>query len=163
MNVRQQIVNAIAAKLGTIAPGVTFTLQGGTSRTCTTILARAPDGSPGVYSWRKAPFSKAQIPAINFRDEDAAIECKNFSNQDNRMKVTVEGLAPSDITASAARNLLADIVAAFCSDPRWGGLTGQGGWTNVTSQAIDLEQAGDVISACEASFVITYRTPYGII
>ena len=145
---RQQIVDAVAGRMALIAPGHSFTLPDGTYVCGGTIK--------GVYPWRKKPFSKAEVPAIKFNDEDAQVVPGPSTQHENRLSFTLEAAILSDTTASAARALLADIVAAIGSDPRWGGLAY---WTDIQSHSVDLEQARDVISGVQILFTVTYRTP----
>ena len=145
---RQQIVDAIAARLALIAPGHVVTLPDG-DYTCSATVK-------GIYPWRKKAFSKAEVPVIKFTDDDANVGPGPASQHENKLSINLEGIILADTTASAARALLADVVAAIGSDPRWGGLAY---WTELTSHSIDVEQAGDVISGVQVMFTVTYRTP----
>ena len=145
---RQQIVDAIETRLGLIAPGFTFSLPDGAYICGSTLL--------GAYSWRKAPFSKAELPAVRFTDDNAEVVPGPSTQHESRLKISLDGVMAGGTSASAARALMADVVAAIGSDPRWGGLAF---WTDIHSHSIDVDQAGDVVSACQVVFTVTYRTP----
>ena len=145
---RQQIADAIQARLETILPGKVFNLPSG-AYTCTSTISTA-------YQWRKTVFSKADLPGVCFRDEDADVVPGPVGIHESHMKIALEAIMAPSTLATTARAMLADIVAAIGSDPRWGGLAY---WTDIHSHSIDLDQAGDAIPACQVLFTVTYRTP----
>ena len=145
---RQQLVDAIEARLGQIAPGVVFTLPDG-SYTCSSSIN-------GIYPWRKAAFGKTEVPAIRFTDDNADAKPGPSTQHEHKLKITAEGVVVGTTSASTARAMMADMVACIGSDPRWGGLAY---WTELDSHAIDLEQAGDTIAGLQINFTVTYRTP----
>ena len=145
---RQQLVNAIAARLATIAPGVVFQLSDG-PYTCQSTIK-------GVYPWRKVPFSKAEVPAIKMDDADAKTTPGPSTMHEHKLAVDLEVHTLGATAASVVRAIMADIVAAIGSDPRWGRLAY---WTDLDSHTIDVEQAGDIIGAAQINITVTYRTP----
>ena len=147
-NRRQQIVDAIEARLELIQPGYTVTLPDG-PYVCSSTVTKA-------FPWRKAPFSKTERPGVRFMDEDADVQPGPSTQHESKLNFTLEGMMSGTTSASSARALLADVVAVIGSDPRWAGLAY---WTDIHTHAVDLEQAGDVISACRVLFTVTYRTP----
>lgn len=146
-SVRQQIVDAIAARLVQIAPGKVWSLPDG-PYTCTS----APKS---VTPWRRVPYSPAQVPAIAFWDADSAHGEPPLAHHEHRLGITIVGFVAGNAAIDTVRALLADMVAAVGSDPRWGGLAD---WTEIDSQDIDVEQAGDVIAGCQISITVVYRT-----
>lgn len=147
-SIRQQLVDAVAARLETIAPGVSFQLPDG-EYLCSSSLK-------GVYPWRKAPFSKAEVPAVKIEDGDARTIPGPSTKHEHKLQLDLQIVMLGSTSASAARSLMADIIAAVGSDPRWGRLAY---WTDIDGHNLDIEQAGDVISGGEIHLTITYRTP----
>jgi hypothetical protein len=145
---RQQIVDAIETRLGQIAPGKVYQLPDG-PYTCGSSIK-------GVYPWRKAAFGKTEVPAIRFTDDNADVNPGPSTQHENKLQITLEGFVLGSTSASAARSLMADVVACIGSDPRWGVLAY---WTDLHSHAIDVEQSGDVIAGVQINFNVTYRTP----
>ena len=153
--VRQQIVDAIDARMKQIAPGHVFTLPSG-PYTCGTQLANAPDGGPGVYQWRKVPYSKNQVPALEFRDTDAPTKPGPSTQHEHELQVGLVVFFAGGTADESGRIALADIVAAIGSDPKWGGLAR---WTDIDETNVDMDQAGDVIGGVQVNCTVTYRTP----
>lgn len=158
ISIRDQLVEAVKDRLGLIAPGYVFQLPDGGTHTCSMYLVPAPDGSPGVYSWRKVPFSVQQIPAIEFRDTETSVSEGPSGQHEHRLSIQGEIYIPGGTVASAARAMMADLLAAIFSDRRWGNLAR---WTELDSYTLDVEQAGDIIAGIKFDFAIIYRTPYG--
>lgn len=146
--VRQQIVDAIVDRLEEIAVDKVYSLPFG-EHTCTSTIK-------GVYPWRKAPFSKQEVPAIKLDDEDASVRPGPVGEHEHGLKINLTVHVAGSTAASVARSLLADIVACIGSDPRWSGLAV---WTELEAHALDVEQAGDIIAAIQVLFTVTYRTP----
>lgn len=147
-SVRQQIVDAIEARLKLIVSGKIWTLPDGLTHTCTTNVA-------GVYPWRKVPFSVAQLPAIGFWDTTSGLEDGTFGSFNHALEVNIVGFVSGSSSVNAARELNADILAAVGSDHRWNGLAR---WTEVQNMPLDMEQAGDVVAAGEIKLTVHYRT-----
>jgi len=147
-SIRQQLVDAIEARLGSIAPGVAFQLPGG-SYVCQGTIK-------GVYPWRKAAFSQTEVPAIKLDDADAKTSPGPSTMHEHKLQVDLELYVAGKTSTSAVRSLMADVIAAVGSDPRWGGLAY---WTDIDGHTVDVEQAGDVISAALVNLTVTYRTP----
>lgn len=145
---RQQIVDAVEAKLQLIAPGQQFELPDGPYICRNTIKT--------VVSWRKTAFSKAEVPAINFHDGDARTTTGPSTKHEHALNFELEIHTAGATSASAVRSIMADVVAAIGSDPRWGGLAY---WTTLDGENVSVDQAGEVVSAAQVRFTITYRTP----
>ena len=145
---RQQIVDAVAARLGQIAVGKVWTLQDGASRTCTTAVK-------GVHPWRKIPFSSAMLPAIGFWDTESTPGEATLDGGCHLLQISVVGFVSGDASTDSARELNSDIMAAIGSDTTFGGLAELSIFNRVP---LDMEQAGDVVSAGEILITVTYRT-----
>lgn len=147
-SIRQQIVDAIQLRLGTIMQGQSFTLPDG--------LYVCQNSIAGVYPWRKTPFSTREVPAIEFWDASAEVSPSESSRQEHELHIGLQILVAEKTPASTARSILADVTACIGSDARWGGLAR---WTNITGHGLVVEKAGDVIAAAQLSFTVIYRTP----
>lgn len=147
-SIRQQIVDAIETRLGQIAVGKVWTLEDGSTHTCTV-------ASKGVYPWRKVPFSPTQLPAIAIYDGGSTLEDGPIGSFSHALEVSIVGYIASSSPVNTARELAADILAAVGSDHRWGGLAQ---WSYVESLPLDIEPAGDVVAAGEIKLTVHYRT-----
>jgi hypothetical protein len=59
-------------------------------------------------------------------------------------------------TGSAARNLLADVMAALGSDDTFGGTCT---YSDITSTELLIEEAADTIAGCRISLSVVYHLP----
>lgn len=148
MSKRQQIVDAIAARLATISMGKVFTLPDG-DYVCQNSIK-------GVFPWRKTPFNQQELPAIEFWDASSEDEPGPSGQHEHRLPIVLQVSTPGAEPASIARSLMEDIVAAIGSDTRWGGLAS---WTDITAHGLMVEKAGDVIAGAQILFTVRYRTP----
>lgn len=148
MSIRQNIIDAIAARLGLIASGHVFTLETGGSYTCAT--------SPAVVAvWRKTPFTPAQFPAVGIWDTRSTLDREGIVGAfTHLLEVSIVGFLASSAPIGTARDLQADIVAAIGSDPRWSGLADE---TIVEELPMDAAQGGDIVAAVEIRVTIRYR------
>lgn len=153
--IRDQLVDAVKDRFGLIAPGHVFQLPDG-PHTCSMYLVQAPDGSPGVYPWRKVPFSVQQVPAIAFWDTTDEVNPGPSTQHEHRVAFEAEIHIAGSTVATVARAMIADALAAIGSDPRWGGLAR---WTEIDSYTLAIEQAGDIVAGIQLRFTIIYRTP----
>lgn len=144
---RQQIVDAIEARLKGIAYGLTLQLPDGPYICQNTIK--------GVYPWHKAAFNQAQLPAIEFWDANADTSPGPASQHEHELPIILQVSTPGVQPASIARTLMQDIIAAIGSDPKWGGLAY---WTDITGHGLMVEKAGDVIAGAQVLFTVKYRT-----
>lgn len=148
ISIRQQIVDAIAVRMGQIVKGQVFDLPDG-PYTCENTIK-------GVYPWRKTPFNKAELPAIELWDNSADTNPGPASRHEHHLPIGLQVCVSGQTSASVARSYMADIVAAIGSDPRWGGLAF---WTELTGHGLAMEQAGDIVAAAQIGFTVQYRTP----
>ena len=147
-SVRQQLVDAIVARLGLITTGKVWTLPDG-SYTCATVVK-------GVYPWRKVAISAAQCPSIGIYDTEGRLVDGIIGKNRHDLVVSVVGYLAGTAPIDACRTLAADIMAAIGSDPTWGTLA-----LSTTIESIPLQQdpAGDVVAACQFELSISYDTP----
>jgi hypothetical protein len=146
-SLRQQIVDAITSRLQEIRIGKVYQLPDG-PYTCENDIK-------GVYPWRKVPFSKAEIPAIKLDDTSAETSAGPASQHQHKLTFSLEVIVAGSSSASTVRSILADVVAAIGSDPKWNRLAF---WTELDGHNIDVEQAGDIIAGAQLQITVTYRT-----
>jgi hypothetical protein len=145
---RQLLVDRIVTRLKSIAPGVVFQLPDG-PHTCSETIK-------DVYPWRKAEFSPAEVPAIRLQDGDASTKPGPSTKHEHDLDITLDLVTLGKVSASQVRTMMADVVAAIGSDPRWGGLAW---WTEINGHELDVEQAGNTIAAAQIRLTVKYRTP----
>ena len=147
-SVRQQILDAIEARLKLIVAGKVWTLPDGSTRTSATTVK-------GVYPWRKVPFTPTLLPAIGIWDTESTPGDATLDGGCHLLQVSVVGFVVGSAAVDSARELSADILAAIGSDTTFGGLVEISTFDRVP---LDMEQAGDVVSAGEIIVTATYRT-----
>jgi hypothetical protein len=147
-SIRQQIVDAIATRLRLIHSGHVFTLSDGDYTCASTPLS--------VTEWKRVPYGLAQVPAIAFWDTESDLADGGPIGQfEHRLMLSVVCFTAGATAIDDARAMLADIVAAVGSDPRWGGLAT---WTEIGNHQLTVDQAADQVSATELKLVVIYRT-----
>ena len=149
MSRRQQLVDAIEARLGTIVAAQTVSIHGGTSYTYQNTIK-------GVYPWRKTPFNQGELPAIEFWDANSEDGPGPSGQHEHRLPIVLQVSVGGSQPASVARSLMEDIVACIGVDPRWSKLAN---WTDITGHGLMIEKAGDVIAGAQILFTIRYCTP----
>jgi hypothetical protein len=148
MSKRQQIIDAIVARLETIQVGTLFTLPDGPYECQTTIKKVVP--------WHKSTFNDHELPAIEIRDLNADTEPGPSSQHEHHLPLVLQIPVGGNQPASVARAAMADVVACIGSDVRWGGLAQ---WTDLTGHGIMVEQAGDKVAGSQVLINVRYRTP----
>lgn len=116
MSVRQQIIDAVRARLATIRIANGY----------------ATDIGANVLEWQTTPIPVESLPAVCMRDTETEIEAWTMRERDNRVALVIEAVG-QDISPALARSYLEDIYRAIGADETWGGL------------ALLTEPAGDSI------------------
>jgi hypothetical protein len=130
---RQSIMSAVEIRMGGIA---TF-------------------GS-NVYIWRKSDLPLDQLPLLNIMDSVDSMPSDGIGNRrDHDLSVDLEAYFSGSTSAAAARQIIADIVAAIGTDKTWGGLAYD---TLIDTAEIRLEEMGKVLSAAQVNITIRYRS-----
>lgn len=145
-SIRQQLVDAVDARLKTIAPGVVFG-----DRTCASEVS-------SVFFDQNRSLNQRELPALVYADGDAEVESLEHGRYDNHLKFKLVGICTGKTPAAIARTLMQDVVACLISDRKWGGLAR---WTAITSHALNEELAGEIVDFISIGFTITYRTKIG--
>jgi hypothetical protein len=142
MTVRQQIVDAVVARLATILR------DGGYNS----------DLGMNVFEWRDKPLKQADLPAVIVRDarnepsSEAVLGTFGWA-----LTIELDVLvAAGTVTAAQMRDILADIYAAIGTDYTWGSLV------SITSQPTDemrLTVEDHILSGAAVSFTVNYSVP----
>lgn len=135
---RQQLIDAVEARLKTISAF-----------------------SGRVWPWRRTPVSLAtEVPCALFFDREASVVYAGVpvGFAEHRLKFEIEAYAKGSTTASQARAMLGDMIAAIWQDPQWGGLAR---WTEIDNHELALEHTGEIVGGILLTVTIVYRAPHG--
>jgi hypothetical protein len=108
-------------------------------------------GVSKVEAWRQNSFVTSGLPAIAWRDRVEKADARLFGV--NRYRLTVVYAAYLASSASGARELLAQMLAAIGSDQQHNHLAR---YTTLLSSAIGLQVAGQTVSGCQLQLEILY-------
>ncbi|HAM41700.1 MAG TPA: hypothetical protein DCP69_10280, partial [Candidatus Omnitrophica bacterium] len=95
VSIRQQLIDAIEARLETITVGKVFALRSGDYVCQNTIK--------GVYPWRKTPFNPHELPAIEFWDASAETSPGEASRHAHELPIVLQVSTVGSQPASIAR------------------------------------------------------------
>ena len=135
-SIRQQIINAVDARLKTIkiANGYNYDLGN------------------NVFEWRDAPLSDSNLPALIYRD----LSCDTEYLETHRHKIHIEvELVIKDTLASAVRKMIADVLKAIGVDPQWSNLAIN---THPEGDEMQVKQSEKIIGGASVKFAIEFRT-----
>lgn len=143
MTRRQEIVNAIRARLATIRTGDGY----------------GTDLGSHVFEWKVTAFADTELPGICFRDTEQTVA--ELTGGFRNVSLTVEfilGAASGVTTASIVRQGIGDVVKAIDSDPTWGGLS----WdTAIQSDEMFMDHDGKLTGLAKVTAVVKYQTMRG--
>lgn len=139
MTRRQQIVNALDARLKSI-----LVINGYGSDLGTTVSA-----------WRTRPMSPTEEMALVYRDTTAPKTAAEVGRHAHTLTVEMSLVVQDDTPAETVRDLIADIVAAIGSDPRFGGLAR---WSTLVSDELTVMQDSGHLAGAALTWEITYTT-----
>jgi hypothetical protein len=114
-----------------------------------------------VTRWRDTdaePFTLEECPALNIKDGKAQVNT-DVSYDTHELAVTIELHTTSAITADEAEAILGDITECIEANDTWGNAKADG--TNVESHDINIQQAGDTITAATLEITVKYTTDRG--
>ena len=144
---RQEILDALGARLALVAPGVVLTFGDGTTHTCTTTIN-------DLKEWRRHPYAATEVPACAYRDGITRLDPLEFGLRARyQLRVLVAVYLTATAPASAARAAIADILAAVGTDQRLGGICHG---TDLVRYQLMLQHSGDVMAAGLVELLITY-------
>jgi len=145
MSRRQQIIDALAARLAVITVANGYTTNAG---------AR-------VYVWRLVPVVASELPCLLVADNEISRSFDSdvlIGHAVNFLTVDIVAAADGNTTASMARDMEADIVSCLSAWPNAGGLAD---WLQIDKSQLLLEQHEQVTGAVRVTVVIRYQLPTG--
>ncbi len=133
MNIRQQIIDALETRLNTIS------------------------GIEKVVVWRASDLAPAELPAILIRDtlDTMPADGVGAGRIDHDLDVDITAMFSGTTSATDAREMIADIVAAIGTDPTFSGLAFD---TVLVSADLDLEDSAQLVAAAQINIIIRYRS-----
>lgn len=141
MSLRQQIVDAIEARLRTITVANGYNTNAGQH----------------VYVWRTVSLEDAELPALCVYDTDCAMaESGSIGYMTHELQVVIDAIVSGSASRTEVRKLMEDVFRAIGVDRTWGALAEH---TEIQSHGINLEQAERLIGAGQVRLLITYRAP----
>jgi len=150
--IRQQIIDAIAARLKLIQLGDSFTVNGAT------VSCRSNIGD-SVEIWRTRPLGDKEGWAVVVRDLTGPIdrtgEGAEIGRHLHRLAVKIDIVVKDRTAPDLVREMLADVMTAIGSDPKWGGLAR---WTDVEESALEVDDTGARMAGASLSLTVTYKT-----
>jgi hypothetical protein len=140
MTVRQQIVNAVIARLQTI------TVADGYSA----------DLGSNVFEWPALNISPNKMPAAIVTDPGGQIEDAGVSGRlDHTLPLEVGLITRGASGVADIRALIGDVLGAVGSDPQWSTLAVD---TTCTGVTIDVEEHEHLFAGAQIDLEIKYRT-----
>jgi hypothetical protein len=130
--IRQQIVDAVKTRLGTVA------------------------GITSVHEWLTRPLEVAELPAAVVRDlasEPSPDLC--WPKEERDLTVEIELYAAGATSPAAMRGLLADVTVAIGTDRQWGGLAET---TTHPADEMNVDEAERKIVGAVMTMTIVYKT-----
>lgn len=159
--IRQQIVDAIEARLKSIKLGSSFTVNG-TSIACRTNIGDS------VSVWRTLPLADRENWFVAVQDLDAPITRgpgeAEFGRHLHNLRVRVVLASKRTVRGDDApeynvRNMLADVMAAVGSDPFWTvSGTRLAHWTDVEETALEVDETGARMAGASLMLTVKYKT-----
>jgi hypothetical protein len=142
---RQQIVDAVKARMLLIRTAGGYATDIGADQTEWNVTGKAPN----------------ELPSHEVRDEieEAVVDKPNSGLYERRLELTViAALVEDGAGATKARLALADIIKAVGTDTTWGGLAK---FTLPLQEQISVAEEGQRISTVIVTFVVVYfRKPW---
>ena len=143
MTKRQEIVDAIKARLATIRTGNGY----------------GTDLGLHVFEWKVTAFGDGELPGVAFRDTEQTVV--ELTGGYRNVSLTVEfilGAASGAATASIVRQAIADLVRCVDTDPTWGGLA----WdTAIQSDEMFMDHDGKLTGLAKVTVAVKYQVQRG--
>lgn len=121
-----------------------------------------------VFRWRTPPVDALEFPSYAVLDLDESVEVRNYALEENRLRVTIQGIGlahaddeggGSDDPDTVARNLIADIRRAAASDGT--GLSSGALSRLVTGTRLFVDAPVEPYVVVEVDVEILYRIRFG--
>ena len=140
---RQQIVDAVATRLGTILTTAGYHTNLGSN----------------VFEWKGTKFEAREMPGIDVRDTVDEIDHRSIDTPTNvdthRLTVMLSLAVDGSTSTDSVREMIADVYKAIGTDPTFGALAIDS-W--VVKDEVDTEQEELRISGVEIEIAVLYRT-----
>jgi hypothetical protein len=140
---RQEIVDAIKARLATIRTGNGYGMDLGLH----------------VFEWKVTAFADSELPGVCFRDTEQTVA--ELTGGFRNVSLTVElilGAASGASTPGIVRQGIGDVVRCVDSDPTWGGLA----WdTEIRSDEMFMDHDGKLTGLAKVTAAVKYQTIRG--
>ena len=138
-NIRQQIIDALDARLKTILTTGDYNTNAGAH----------------VFDWLDRDLADSELDAIIYRDKTNEITPETIQNYSNKVTVEIEAKTKQAAdTAQQIRKIIEDIYQAIGTDDRWGGLAID---TQPVSEEIDIQQADKIAGSAKLTIAIEYE------
>lgn len=138
MTTRQQIINAVIARLQTITTGNGYSADLGSN----------------IFEWPALNISKNKLPAAIVSDPvDQYKEYWSSNHVDRDLRVEIELIAKG--TPDIARELAGDVLRAIGTDYTFGGLAME---TEPVSIELDVKEEEYLFSGASIALTVKYRT-----
>jgi hypothetical protein len=153
MSKRQDIIDAVKTRLGTIkVTGGYYSNLGN-----------------NIYEWRdtdSSPIPVGNLPAINLKDSDVDIYTEVIGKWNHYMTLGFEIYCThlTDV-ATEIRKLIADVLKAIGTDPKWGGLADYTDFETTQGQKhlnIRIETNEKNVARATFRLVTLYNTNYWV-
>jgi hypothetical protein len=146
---KQQIIDAVEARLKTIIAGGQVTVSGVVHIYKTNVGER-------MNKERLATFTPAQLPALNIWPGEVVTddERSEIGRPLRLFDIIVDCIGTGKPSENSA-DIELDVMAAVGSDPRWGGLAR---WTNIRLGAVSAEEREKYFFGVPVVLEISYRT-----
>ncbi len=141
-SLRQQIINAVDARLKTI----------------TTANSYETDLGRNVFEHRTTALGDSELPGINFRDVGCDVSQEDVAIGQHGYELTMEAEIVVKAGATSAiqiRKMIADVIKAIGVDPRWGNLAVR---TTPLSDGLKFDQSEKIIAGALLTYSIIFRT-----
>lgn len=155
MTVRQQIVDALKARLQTILTGATVSLNGET-------YTYATDVGAAVTVWRREELRQDETWYLNLRDTKSpkAVtgEGSEVGRTLHRLQVAIDLVCKDSLATEQVREALADVSACVWANRTLGGLCRN---IDIEEESLEVIEAGILLAGASLSLTVTYKTPLG--
>lgn len=142
--IRQQIIEAIAARLKTIL----------------TSSGYLTDLGSNVHEWDTTPLDLGgESYKLIYQDEEEAWSDMTVGEQDAVLTVSILILCASSLPISDIRAMTADVRRAMYLDPTWGGLASD--TRQIEEAKMTVGAAADVAAGVVVKYQIEYTAPRG--
>lgn len=140
-SIRQQILDAVATRLGTI----------------TTANGYETEAGGNVYEWAVVPLDQDNLPALGYKDSGEDIVDETVGEQIRTLHVDIVGIEKGTAVTAFTRKISADVIKAAGTDLTWGGLA-EDTTLRTAGKDIEIEHKDRKLAANLTGLDIEYST-----